>query len=871
MEEMTTAKRRLFVPLFVRILLVVTVTAVSAAALVSVLSARTATEIAKEGVRRLAAETTDLVAANIAGATRFRKIEDIDGQLQSLAKNGEDTFIAAAVVDRNGAVITAIGNRDGLDMAILSSESARAMETATPGMSQDGFVVSAPITFGDDAAVIGSLVTFWTPAPFLGVLTENKKQQVLYTGAFLLASLCAALLLLHATFTRPIRNVIGRTERLAGGDLTTAVPETASASEIGNAAIAIEGLRKTLLENETLQAEAKIVSAGFMASSAAMIMTDPGFKITHANPAFAKLAKHHQTNIRACFRDFDAAKLVGSNANVLEHTAEFKTGGRTSRAFPMAADVRMGKALFALVLNCVSNANDEMAGYVIEWEDVTEMRKTSTVLHALETAQMRADFGPDGTLESASAEFAATFGLLPGSLPELRLTEVFRLEGGAPLDIGSDRNGAILARFVATCSGAIRILDGTISTVTDVSGGIGGYVFLGRDITEQEAKIVSTDAERKRMAAEQIEVVEALRGALRRLSEGDLSTRITSELAHDYEALRTDFNTAIESLDSAVAKIVESAATILGEAGNISGAADDLSRRTEQQAATLEETAAAISQLTASVASAAEGAKQANQVVANARQNAAASGAVVQKAVEAMGKIENSSEQISRITGVIDDIAFQTNLLALNAGVEAARAGDAGRGFAVVASEVRGLAQRSSDAAREITNLISTSGEHVKKGVSLVGRAGEALNEIVASVGGIAEHVSAIATSAKEQSTGLDEINVAMNRLDQVTQKNVAMFEETTAASHTMTSEANSLVDVTGRFTTTRPLLSHKTNIAPSEVKSTASVKPRPLSLTREKSAPSPRPVSKTVSGNLSINGNLAAVTTADNDEWEEF
>jgi methyl-accepting chemotaxis protein len=173
---------------------------------------------------------------------------------------------------------------------------------------------------------------------------------------------------------------------------------------------------------------------------------------------------------------------------------------------------------------------------------------------------------------------------------------------------------------------------------------------------------------------------------------------------------------------------------------------------------------------------------------------------VVREAVDAMGEIQTSSGQISRIISVIDDIAFQTNLLALNAGVEAARAGEAGRGFAVVASEVRALAQRSSDAAREINDLISESGKHVSRGVDLVGQSGEALNQIVDSVSNISVHVSEIAISANEQSSGLAEINKSVNQLDQVTQQNAAMFEETTAASHALTKEAETLSNTMSRF-----------------------------------------------------------------------
>ena len=183
----------------------------------------------------------------------------------------------------------------------------------------------------------------------------------------------------------------------------------------------------------------------------------------------------------------------------------------------------------------------------------------------------------------------------------------------------------------------------------------------------------------------------------------------------------------------------------------MSQAADDLAHRTESQAATLEETAAALEELTASVKSASEGAMQASDVVSEAKSNAEDSGDVVNMAISAMDEIEKSSEHITQITSVIEDIAFQTNLLALNAGVEAARAGDAGRGFAVVASEVRALAQRSSDAANEIKSIISTSAEHVESGVQLVNRAGDALKEILASIADINGLVGEIANSSNEQ------------------------------------------------------------------------------------------------------------------------
>ncbi|MDE1906832.1 MAG: methyl-accepting chemotaxis protein, partial [Rhodospirillales bacterium] len=234
--------------------------------------------------------------------------------------------------------------------------------------------------------------------------------------------------------------------------------------------------------------------------------------------------------------------------------------------------------------------------------------------------------------------------------------------------------------------------------------------------------------------------------------------------------------------------------------GEIAAAADDLSRRTEQQAASLEETAAALDEITATVRRTAEGASHAHEVVTSAQTDAERSGVVVRDAVAAMSGIETSSQQISNIIGVIDEIAFQTNLLALNAGVEAARAGDAGRGFAVVASEVRALAQRSADAAKEIKSLISASTRQVISGVDLVGQTGTALARIVSQIGEISGVVRQIAASAQEQATGLHEVNAAVNQMDQVTQQNAAMVEQSTAACHSLAQETEKLATLTARF-----------------------------------------------------------------------
>ncbi|GAA0387273.1 methyl-accepting chemotaxis protein [Brevundimonas terrae] len=323
---------------------------------------------------------------------------------------------------------------------------------------------------------------------------------------------------------------------------------------------------------------------------------------------------------------------------------------------------------------------------------------------------------------------------------------------------------------------------------------------------EAEAARLRREAEIEQGRRNDTIVVDALAEGLEKLANGNLTWRITTDFPQSAETLKVDFNAAIESLEKAVSLVNANVSVINMGAEEISAASNDLSHRTEQQAATLEQTAAALDQITATVGRTADGAKEAAQVVMGARDDAQRSGVVVGNAVEAMTAIENSSKRIGDIIGVIDEIAFQTNLLALNAGVEAARAGDAGRGFAVVASEVRALAQRSAAAAKEIKTLISASGTQVSQGVNLVGQTGDALGRIVDRVAQIDSLVREIAASAQEQATGLAQVNAAVNQMDQVTQQNAAMVEESTAACHALASEAADLSASVARFEVSQKL-----------------------------------------------------------------
>jgi methyl-accepting chemotaxis protein len=323
---------------------------------------------------------------------------------------------------------------------------------------------------------------------------------------------------------------------------------------------------------------------------------------------------------------------------------------------------------------------------------------------------------------------------------------------------------------------------------------------LARQKAESEKQRLQQEAETA--AQQKLQTATAgLASGLKRLAAGDLNFELNEPFSPEFDALRLDLNSAVSQLGSTIVTVAGSAGAISDGSREVSQSANDLSKRTEQQAASLEETAAALDQITVNVTNSSRRVEEARGVAKEANSSAVRSGQVVNEAINAMQRIEHSSNQISNIITVIDEIAFQTNLLALNAGVEAARAGEAGRGFAVVATEVRELAQRSAKAAREIKELINNSTQEVENGVRQVQETGEVLKAIEMHVTTINGLMDAIATSSREQSVGLSEVNTAVNQMDQVTQQNAAMVEETSAASAGLAQESVRLQQLVARFT----------------------------------------------------------------------
>lgn len=466
-------------------------------------------------------------------------------------------------------------------------------------------------------------------------------------------------------------------------------------------------------------------------------------------------------------------------------------------------------------------------------------------LDAISRAQAVIEFTPKGEILTANENFLKTLGYQLAEIQGKHHSMFCEPAYTASEDYRRFWTRLASGEFVADefmrigKGGAKVYIQASYNPIFDMNGKVFKVVKFASDVSER------------------VRNVEELAASLNAMSEGDLTKELNSPFLPALEKLRVDFNQTARKLASALENITQNAEAIAAASQEIQSASNDLSKRTEQQAASVEETAAALEEITTTVADSSHRAQEAGSLVRQTKQNAEHSGTVVGNAVEAMGKIEQSAGEIANIIGVIDEIAFQTNLLALNAGVEAARAGEAGKGFAVVAQEVRELAQRSAKAAKEIKDLINTSNQHVKSGVELVGNTGKALKEIVSQVVQVDENVSAIVEGSKEQATGLKEINQAVNTMDQGTQQNAAMVEQTTAAAHSLAREAEQLFSLLGQFN----IGSATTRRRPARPAAPALV----TSQSRPMSSPARAMTAKVAQA---FNGNAALKT---GDSWEEF
>jgi methyl-accepting chemotaxis protein len=493
-----------------------------------------------------------------------------------------------------------------------------------------------------------------------------------------------------------------------------------------------------------------------------------------------------------------AEEKATAKQEIEAHAAEFRASISALEALPLAQKVRSGVDAVAPLLEA----------YIEQSLSTFTLALTDADKAAVQRPKFDTAFGDLEDVMEVLGEEIETLGNQAGELA--RKENILWINLLLALSCATIAATVVLTLIISKrITGPLNSVKASIVNVANGNldaaiSGVGREDEVGNIATALEALrrtlVKARELERELKEGTQQRVVKELGIGLKHLSEGNLSHTINDPFPDDYETLRINYNRTIDVLSTVIAQVVDVSAMIREEASDITTSSTDLSRRTTSQAATLEETAAALELITTSVRSAATGARGVETIVAEAQVEANKGDEVVRNAIVAINGIKQSSDQIASIIGLIDDIAFQTNLLALNAGVEAARAGEGGRGFAVVASEVRALAQRSSDASNEIKSLIGNSAQLVSRGVSEVDTAGKSLERIVERVSNISTLIADISAGASEQSVSLGEINSGISDLDSVTQRNVAMVENSLAVTQRLQSNADKLVSLVSRF-----------------------------------------------------------------------
>lgn len=794
-----STKPKLYNSVSTKLALAVVLSISAIVGILMVMQSATLGKLTTDSMRVHAESNAQTMAGVLPPPVAFKKTDHIVALLSEHANAADKEFTSYVVLDAEGAILARQG--PAADTA-LADFARSAMNATTPVFSEEQRLIAHPLTFGEDRTV-GSFALRWSTEAMNGYIAERQRNALIVSLITGLIAVFATLFAFRRIVLKPMKALTSTLHALRKGEFDTSISSTSRQDEFGTMGRSMEELRGHLAAAAEGAHDASFKREAFESSSAALVLADEVGNIFAANPAFETLCQTHLKQFRNRFSDFDSASLVGKPLTYFHSASDSMMAKLESRSGEVfSTTIAMDDIRIKLNINMIHDENGQKIGYVLEWQDITQAWKNTSLIKAINASQLRAEFSLDGSVSDENEFFRSVLGV---STQEGQCVSL--------ADLMSDQAEDLLARLkkeksffgklsLRTAQGNDVIIEGSITTILDTNGAPYRYFLLGRDVTESELAAEQARWERAELDQERSHVVDALRIAFKRLRDGDLCANLPEPFAERYEELRKDYNDAVDQLNQALGAISDRAKTIRSESQDINGTVDVLSRRTEETAATLEQAAAALDELTSAVRDTADGAQKANINVNDAKASAEQSGKVVLKTVTAMDEISTSSKKVASIIKVIDDIAFQTNLLALNAGVEAARAGEAGRGFAVVASEVRALAQRSSEAASEINSLIAQSVAQVKIGVDLVGETGESLNRIVSSVNDISEQVSEIAGSARQQSLNLEEINSSVSKLDQSTQQNAARLEETTAASDALKREAEAQVDTINHFQT---------------------------------------------------------------------
>ncbi|MEH6355423.1 MAG: methyl-accepting chemotaxis protein [Marinobacter sp.] len=601
----------------------------------------------------------------------------------------------------------------------------------------------------------------------------------------------------------------------------------------------------TVVEWKDLTAEKRLeelavsntrIRAAIDSAETNIMIADTGRRVVYMNESVTAMLRSAQKQIRRDLPNFDVDTVLNGNIDRFHKDPSHQMKVLDQLKGTHRTQIKLGDNTFSLIASPIFGTDGERLGTVVEWKDRTLELKAeeeavfnTRIRQAIDNSSnniMIADAernvvymnkAVEGMLRSSEKQIRKDLPqfevdkVLNGSIdrfhkdPSHQMNMLSRLQGthSAEIVLGDDTfrliANPIFADDKSRLGTVVEWLNRTdeLKTANDVNElvryasagdfstriGIEGKEGFFLELADGLNKLMET-------SDRGLQDIARVLGAI---AEGDLTERVTEDYQGTFLELKEYCNKTTESLTTMIGEIRQASDTIFTASAEIAGGNADLSTRTEQQASNLEETASSMEELTSTVRTNTDNAKQANVLAEQASSVATSGGVLINQVVVTMEAINESARKISDIIGVIDGIAFQTNILALNAAVEAARAGEQGRGFAVVASEVRTLAQRSADAAKDIKQLISDSVTKIEGGNQLVNKSGETMSEIVTAIKRVNDIMSEIAAASVEQSSGIEEVNTAVNQMDEMTQQNAALVEEAAAAAESLQSQAEQL------------------------------------------------------------------------------
>jgi methyl-accepting chemotaxis protein len=856
------------------------------------------------------------------------------GIVKNRAKSGDHYWVRANVtpITRNGQIVEYMSVRSKPSREEIDSAESlyRDINQGKVKLGQRSLLSRLNLVSG---LKLGGKFTFMTIISLLPALAalgfgfQNMDTMALsvIVGLLLLAIITS--FIMGRNITKPLHGLVASIRAISEGNFKKD-PGDALADEIGDA-INVTRMMQIRLGFDFADAQEKADEAMRIQNaldnvSANVMVADTERNIIYMNKSVTNLFSNMQEDLREQLPGFDASTLIGTNIDKFHKNPEHQKGVLERLETTFESQLKIGHLTMKIIANPVIDAHGARLGTAVEWADLTEqlareeedrirleqerkvaaenerirvaldnvssnvmlanpereiiyMNKNVQKLFSEAESDIRRDL-PNFNASKLLGTNIDTFHKNPSH--QIRLLENLSSTYTSQLEVGG-RTMRIIANPVIDREGnrlgtAVEWTDRTqevavereIDTLVDAASS--GQLDKRLETASKTGFFLSLSQGFNKLLDELTNVFDDIGEVMGYMANGDLTHTISSNYDGVFNDVKTNVNATIENFEKTVAQLRSISDQVGTASEEISDGNNNLSARTEQQAANLEETAASMEELTSTVKNNSDNAQQANTVASSARSAAEKGGQVVSNAVTAMSQISESSNKIAEIIGVIDEIAFQTNLLALNASVEAARAGEQGRGFAVVATEVRNLASRSAEAAKEIKELIKDSVDKVNMGSDLVNQTGESLEEIVSGVKKVGDIIAEIAAASAEQTAGIEQVNQAITNMDEMTQQNAALAEETSAASAAMSQNAMEMrqamsffkVAGLGEMPVSRP---QPTQAAP---KPAAKQAPKPVAKPAAKPAPAPVRSSGPKAAPKPIQRQSA---TDDDEEWEEF